>query len=269
MAMTVPPGRMGQTGSRQNDLGPGFRRSRSPALIATGPPPTATVIPWNIVAALTDPSETLSSLTVTGMPGVATLSAGTRNGNGSWSLTPAQLGGLIVTLPPGSFTGTATLTVTATETGAGGAQASTSAQLVIGDSANDTLAAGNGNSVLVGGAGNDTIVGGAGQDTAVYSGRRSEYAILYNSATKSFTISDERFGAPDGTDTVSGVRTLQFADGTAQYDASGNLRVWAIYNTTGGWASFQTNYDTNGNVTSQTGFNVGGTSWSNSTIRRT
>jgi len=239
--------------------------NNGPVSSTDGPPAPATVIPWNIAAALTDPTETLS-IKVAGLPAAATLSAGTKNADGSWNLTgltAAQLAALVVTLPPGSFTGTVTLTVTATEMGASGAQATTSAQLVIGDSGNDTLTAGDGTVALVGGAGNDTIIGGAGQDTAVYSGNRRDYAILYNSATQSFTITDERFGAPDGTDTVSGVRTLQFADGTAQYDSSGNLRVWTIYNATGEWASFQTNYDANGNVTSQTGLNVGGTSWSN------
>jgi hypothetical protein len=233
-----------------------------PVSSTDGPPAPATVIPWNITAALADPSEALS-FTVTGMPAAATLSVGTRNADGSWSLTPAQVTGLSVTLPPGSFAGVATLTVTATATATGGGQASTSARLVIGDSLNDTLVAGSGNAVLVGGAGNDTITGGAGQDTAVYSGNRSDYAISFSAGT--FTVVDQRPGTPDGTDSVSGVRALQFADGTAQYDSSGRLTSWTIINTNdiSGWLSFQTNYDTLGNVLSQTGINDGGSSWSN------
>jgi hypothetical protein len=52
-------------------------------------------------------------VTITGVPSDATLSAGTNNGGGSWTLTPAQLSGL--TLRAGEVT-TATLTVTATNT---------------------------------------------------------------------------------------------------------------------------------------------------------
>ena len=40
-----------------------------------------------------DPRDNVS-VTITGVPADATLSAGTNNGNGSWTLTPAQLNGL-------------------------------------------------------------------------------------------------------------------------------------------------------------------------------
>lgn len=52
-------------------------------------------IALNIASALTDTdgSETLG-LTITGVPASFSLSAGTDNGGGSWSLTPAQLAGL-------------------------------------------------------------------------------------------------------------------------------------------------------------------------------
>jgi VCBS repeat-containing protein len=58
------------------------------------------------------PRDTVS-ITITGVPSDATLSAGTNNGGGSWTLTPAQLSGL--TLKAGEVT-TASLTVTATNT---------------------------------------------------------------------------------------------------------------------------------------------------------
>ncbi len=61
------------------------------------------------------------SVTITGVPSDATLSAGTKNSDGSWTLTPAQLTGLNFTA--GEVTH-ATLTVTATNTE--GAAASTS-----------------------------------------------------------------------------------------------------------------------------------------------
>jgi hypothetical protein len=227
-------------------------------------PDTTTIIPWNVSASVTDQSETLS-FTVTGMPAVATLSQGTRNADGSWSLTAAQLSGLTVSVPTGSFTGSTTLTMTATATTSGGGHASAATQLVLGDAGNDTLTAGSGSVALIGGAGNDTITGGGGPDTALYSGRYGDYAITTNATTHALTVADQRAGAPDGTDTVSGVQTLQFADATAQYDASGNLRTLTIFDTTGNtsWTSFQTNYDASGHMLLQHGITVGGTSWSN------
>ena len=93
----------------------------------------------------------------------------------------------------------------------------------IGGSGNDTLIGnaiannlngGDGNDTLIGGAGNDTIVGGSGTDVAVFSGAHTSYLISYNSATQTFTLTDERNGSPDGIDTVTGVENFQFSDGT-------------------------------------------------------
>ncbi len=53
------------------------------------------------------------SLKISGVPTGATLSAGTRNSDGSWTLTPAQLSGLTLTAGAAA---TASLTVTATNT---------------------------------------------------------------------------------------------------------------------------------------------------------
>ncbi len=78
----------------------------------------------------TDGAETLS-VKITGLPGGASLSAGTRNADGSWTLTPAQLAGLTLTAPAGSFAGTAPLTVTATATETDGSTASTTASLPV------------------------------------------------------------------------------------------------------------------------------------------
>jgi hypothetical protein len=73
-----------------------------------------TSIPLSISAALvdTDGSETLG-ITIAGIPAGATLSAGTDNSDGTWTLTPAQLSGLTLT-PPSNFSGTFNLTVSAT-----------------------------------------------------------------------------------------------------------------------------------------------------------
>ena len=96
---------------------------------------------------------------------------------------------------------------------------------IIGNAIANTLNGGSGNDTITGGAGNDTIIGGAGTDTAVYSGSRSNYLVSYNSATQTFTLVDQRSGAPDGTDTATGVEYLQFADGTL---ASASLTTTVI-----------------------------------------
>ena len=62
----------------------------------------------------TDGSETLS-IEITGVPAGATLSAGTDNGGGSWTLTPAELAGLTIT-PPAHSDSEFQLNVTATAT---------------------------------------------------------------------------------------------------------------------------------------------------------
>jgi serralysin len=94
---------------------------------------------------------------------------------------------------------------------------------VIGGSGDDTftgneianvLNGGAGNETITGGGGNDIIIGGSGTDVAVYSDNQSNYAISYDASSQAFTISDRGTASIDGTDTVTGVETFQFADGT-------------------------------------------------------
>ena len=75
-----------------------------------------TAIPLNIAAGLTDTdgSETLS-VTIAGVPTGATLSAGTDNGDGTWTLSGGDLDGLTIT-PPANSDVDFTLSVTATTT---------------------------------------------------------------------------------------------------------------------------------------------------------
>ena len=70
-------------------------------------------IALNLSAALqdTDGSETLS-IVIAGLPDGARLSAGINNGDGTWMLTPAQLGGLTLA-PPRDWSGSMVLTMTA------------------------------------------------------------------------------------------------------------------------------------------------------------
>ena len=71
-----------------------------------------TAIALHINAGLVDSAETLS-VTVAGVPANATLSAGTRNADGTYTLTVAQLSGLTL-MPALNFSGNLTLTATAT-----------------------------------------------------------------------------------------------------------------------------------------------------------
>jgi len=161
-------------------------------------------IALDISAALTDVSETLS-VTISGVPTGASLSAGADNGGGSFSLTADELSGLTVTPPDGS-SADFTLNVAATSTdGASTAVTNESFTVTVleaddGDSnvidgtdgndkingtdgadvinggegndnlrgkdGDDTLNGGDGNDVLRGGDGDDTLDGGAGIDIA-------------------------------------------------------------------------------------------------------
>jgi subtilisin-like proprotein convertase family protein len=83
---------------------------------------------------------------------------------------------------------------------------------------NDTLTGGAGNDTLDGGAGNDTIAGGGGVNTAVYHGAEANYTIA-KTAT-GYTITDKT-GA-DGTDQLTDVQRLQFADTALAFDVGGH-----------------------------------------------
>ncbi|CAA7620022.1 putative Hemolysin-type calcium-binding region [Candidatus Terasakiella magnetica] len=77
-------------------------------------------IPLSITPALadTDGSESITAITITGVPTGATLNAGTNNGGGSWTLTNAQLSGLKI-LPKAHDATDFTLQVTTTSTESG------------------------------------------------------------------------------------------------------------------------------------------------------
>jgi hypothetical protein len=103
---------------------------------------------------------------------------------------------------------------------------STSRDLLLGGSGNNTLESGAGNDFLFGGAGNDTLRGGEGRDTAVYFGLEKDYEILQNFVTNpnplisglpkwdgSWTVRDRKFGLTNaGTDRLENIELLQFDD---------------------------------------------------------
>ncbi|WP_304876574.1 M10 family metallopeptidase C-terminal domain-containing protein, partial [Brevundimonas sp.] len=100
--------------------------------------------------------------------------------------------------------------------GAGGGQyfaGTAGADTITGTAFADEILAGTGDDILTGAGGNDLIDGGDGSDTAVFGGNRSAYTITTSSGVTTLA-------GPDGTDSVSNVERLQFADGL--YGIDGN-----------------------------------------------
>ena len=93
------------------------------------------------------------------------------------------------------------------------------ANLIHGGAGNDLIDGGSGNDQIIGGAGDDKLTGGAGIDTAQLSGDRSQYAVSIEKTA--VTIADKTV-ANDGTDLLSGVERLKFADKGLALDVDGN-----------------------------------------------
>ncbi|MCC9626775.1 Ig-like domain-containing protein, partial [Thalassospira sp. MA62] len=137
-----------------------------------------------------DSSEVLS-VTISGVPDGASLSAGTNNGDGSWTLSPAQLSGLTIT-PPENFSGSFDLGVTATST-----------------DGSDTASVGDTITVDVTGVADDPTLdvsdASGNEDTAI--GLDIDAALTDSSEVLSVTIS----GVPDGASLSAGTNN---GDGT-------------------------------------------------------
>ena len=84
----------------------------------------------------------------------------------------------------------------------------------------DTLNGGGGDDALIGGEGDDTLNGGDGDDTAVYLGARGEFTVATTTNAAGFVtgfsgVDDTNMTLDEGTDTLSGVEILRFANYTA------------------------------------------------------
>lgn len=88
----------------------------------------------------------------------------------------------------------------------------------IGGSGADVLIGNGSDNRLTGGAGADTLDGGVGADVAVYSGARASYVISYSGQT--VTVS-----GPDGTDVLTNIEVLQFADGAIATTPTGGVTL--------------------------------------------
>jgi large repetitive protein len=201
---------------------------------ATGNEDTA--IALNIASALvdTDGSEALGNITIAGVPTGATLNHGVNNGNGTWTLTPAQLSGLMIT-PPSNYSGSFNLTVTATSS-ENGTTATTQATLGVSvagvaDAPSLSLQAATGN-----------------EDTAIALNIASALVDTDGSETLSITIAGMPAGATlnKGTNNGNGSWTLtpaQLAGLTitpaSNYSGSFNLTVTATSSENGTTANTQ------------------------------
>jgi len=87
----------------------------------------------------------------------------------------------------------------------------------IGTTANELMRLYDGNDTFQGGGGNDQLFGGNGIDTAMFTGNRADYTI---SGTSTHTVADSQT-TRDGTDTLTNVERIKFADGTLAYDLDG------------------------------------------------
>ena len=90
---------------------------------------------------------------------------------------------------------------------------------LVGNVLANSLWGANGNDVLVGAGGNDALDGGPGLDTAVFTGLRSAYTVTVSGSTVAVT---DLIAGRDGTDTLSSVERLRFADKSLALDITGN-----------------------------------------------
>lgn len=129
------------------------------------------------------------------------------SGNGQATLNAAALSGdcrIDLSRASTSTLGGAPLTIAA----------GTTIAKAIGGAGHDTLIASSQDSVLRGMGGNDTLVGGSGTDTAIFGANRGNYLVsqLVGSYTVAATTGTE------GTDTLTSVERLQFADAKLALD---------------------------------------------------
>ncbi|TMJ03980.1 MAG: tandem-95 repeat protein [Alphaproteobacteria bacterium] len=139
--------------------------------------------------------------TLTGGKGADTLTGGTNSAVGDTVDYSKETGANGVTVDLGANTATDTFGNTDTLSGIENA---------IGTAHADTLTGSAGANVFTGKGGADTIHGGGGSDAARFGGNQSDYTITWNGTTA--TVTDNRGGSPDGTDTVDSVGELRFAD---------------------------------------------------------
>jgi serralysin len=85
---------------------------------------------------------------------------------------------------------------------------------------NDTLTASNNADLLIGGEGNDVMDGGSGVDKAIYNGAAKDYQVTRTPDGK--VVVADAVLRRDGTDAITGVERISFADTSLAFDINGN-----------------------------------------------
>ncbi|MEM6665366.1 MAG: hypothetical protein AAF638_03065 [Pseudomonadota bacterium] len=68
--------------------------------------------------------------------------------------------------------------------------------------------------ILEGSSADDMLDGGVGEDIVAYAGTRSDYGVMFDTGIGKWVVTDNRGGSPDGTDTLTNIEQVQFADAT-------------------------------------------------------
>ena len=105
------------------------------------------------------------------------------------------------------------------------ASGSEKADVIIGNSLDNSIFGAAGNDRLTGGAGNDSLDGGSGQDVAIFSSAINQFKIQHNSNSGMWVITDTL--GYEGTDTLSNIERIQFSDTNLAIDLDGNAGITA------------------------------------------
>jgi Ca2+-binding RTX toxin-like protein len=166
-------------------------------------------------------NDTLTGTTgdnvMSGGAGVDTIDGGSGNdtidgGDGNDNLT-GGIGTDLVSYSSATAAVTVSLALTTAQNTVGaGTDTLATFENLTGSSFNDTLTGNTGANIITGGAGNDTISGGTGTDIAKVAGLRASYTLQTVGGQVQLVDNDAVADGNDGTDTLSGIETVQFKD---------------------------------------------------------
>ncbi|WP_158303940.1 tandem-95 repeat protein [Paramagnetospirillum magneticum] len=168
---------------------------------------TEVTVALNISAAAIS-GESVSSITLSNLPGGAVLNHGHDNGDGTWTLAPGDLTGLTLTSNNG-IGGTVDVAVTTLD-GTSTAVTNSSFNVSFSGGFNDTITGGVGADTMYGGAGNDTFkVSGASESTGdIYDGGSGTDTVLGSSGNDVISV----------TSNLGNMRSIEVIDGGAGTD---------------------------------------------------
>jgi len=105
------------------------------------------------------------------------------------------------------------------------ASGSEKADVIIGNSLDNSIFGAAGDDRLTGGSGNDSLDGGTGQDIAIFSSKIDQFKIQNNSSTAEWVITDTL--GYEGTDTLRSIERIKFSDTSLAIDLDGNAGITA------------------------------------------